>query len=564
MGESQDAGVSGLQYLGPDPQMPGGHMVQTPDGVITLPAEGLTPALQAQAITYDSEGGFQGGQTAPPPQQDPNTSASPRQMQALQGSTTPYDPAAQTALTPDQQKSLGSQGVALNPGQIQPPASNAGTAAAVPIPAAVGFQPPAQAQGAPAPAAAPQTRTGGGGGPPAGTKQAAEVFGQQGTQEAAAAKAKYEADSGLASEQAQIGQQNSQNQSAQLAQRQAMEAQTAQQVQDLLQRSKQVADQFANAKVDPQSYWKNMSTQDHITAAASMILSGLGSGLAGQQNLAVKHFDDAVNNDIAAQRFNIEHGKDVSEQYSKLAQDYQAAGLSRRQALDATDLAIKNKAVTDQANAAFGFGGDQAKAAFLKETAPIQAKVLTDTQDFVKGVAATKLTQAQTANQYAEAAQKRAEAAQIPLKYQQGQWANQVGGPGGLVGQAASPEVAKAYNDEVKPAQDISSVLDQIDEARKAGVVPNQADLQVLAGRLRQSVGGLGDIKESARTEEIINQMTGDPTQFFSVLPGSKWSGREKALRDLSGSLQRNAIARHRIAVLKPDRSMIKETPAGG
>lgn len=564
MGDSPDAGVSGLQYLGPDPQIPGGHLVQTPDGVVTLPHEGLTPGLQYQAATYDPSGGFNGGQSDPPPQQGP-ASATPAQLQALQGTSTPYDPAAQTALTPDQDKALGSQGVGLTPAQVTPPASNAGTAAAVPVPAAVGFQPPAAATPPPA-APPPTTGGGGGGGPPPGTKAAMAVYGQEAQDKAGAIKAQGQADTDLSKSQLDIGKANSEQQAAQLVQRQAMEQQTQQQVQELLQRSKSVADQFSNAKIDPQSYWKNMSTGDHLLAAGSMILSGIGAGLAGQQNLAVKHFEDAVNNDIAAQRFNIEHGKDVSEQYSKLAQDFQAAGLSRRQALDATDLSIKNKAITDQANAAFANGGEQAAAKMKLALAPLTADVMDKTQKHVEDVVGTKLKQAQTVQSYAAAAKDKAEAAATGIKGANAQWANQVGGPDGSVGVAASPEAVKDFNTEAKPAQDLQAAIGEVDAIRKQGkaaIIANQGRLKVLSGRIKQSAAELGGMKEGNRTEQILDAMTGDPSQVVHILPGSDYDQHSSELKNIANTTIKNAGARHRIQWIRPPAAQIQATPVG-
>jgi hypothetical protein len=560
---------AGLQYIGPDPQMPGGHLIQTPDGgIITMPADGLTPALQNQAIqaTIDPNGGFNGGQSAPPPQQDPRTTPSQAQRDFLAQAGQPYDSGNQAVPNAAQLQTLnGGNAPAMSPGQlgmVPQPKSTAGTPAAVPIPSNLSFQPPAPSQ-APIQPPAPTQGGQGGGGPPAGTQAAAKVFGQEAQSEQQAAQTQKDYETNLANSQFRVGQQYSDQQAALLAQRQAHDAAIQQHVAELLQKSQDIGKQFINAKVDPQSYWGNMSTGDHIQAGLSMILSGLGAGLSGQQNLAVKHFEDAQNNDIAAQRYNIEHGKQASEMYSTLAKEYQSAGLSQRQALDATDLAIKAKNQTDASNQALAFGGQEAQAKYLKETAPLQAKLLSDTQGFAKNVAETKLQQAQAAAQYADAAQKRAEAATMPMKYQQAQLANQVQGPDGSLGYAPSPEAVKDFNSEAKPAQDISMILDRIDEARKAGVVPNQSELQGLAGRLRQSVAEIGGEKESARTEEIIKAMTGDPTQYFSVLPQSSWSNREKALRGISFDTLNAAGKRHSIQWRVKPPSSIKATPVG-
>lgn len=59
---------------------------------------------------------------------------------------------------------------------------------------------------------------------------------------------------------------------------------------------------FMDQKIDPRSVWHKMGTGEKVTAALAMILSGIGSGLAGGPNLAMKVLEDAQNRDIEAQK----------------------------------------------------------------------------------------------------------------------------------------------------------------------------------------------------------------------------------------------------------------------
>lgn len=55
-------------------------------------------------------------------------------------------------------------------------------------------------------------------------------------------------------------------------------------------------------KLDPNRLWNNMSTGNKVMAGIGMLLSGIGGGLAHQDNLALKTIDNAINNDIDAQK----------------------------------------------------------------------------------------------------------------------------------------------------------------------------------------------------------------------------------------------------------------------
>jgi hypothetical protein len=60
--------------------------------------------------------------------------------------------------------------------------------------------------------------------------------------------------------------------------------------------------QVMNSKIDPNRYFKNQSTGQHILSAIAMAIGGAGSALSGQQNIAANKINQAVENDIAAQQ----------------------------------------------------------------------------------------------------------------------------------------------------------------------------------------------------------------------------------------------------------------------
>ncbi len=70
----------------------------------------------------------------------------------------------------------------------------------------------------------------------------------------------------------------------------------------LNQKSDELFKGVLNNQIDPNEYWK---THSKVSAGLGLILSGMGSGLTGQPNLAVKAIDDGINRDISAQRDNM-------------------------------------------------------------------------------------------------------------------------------------------------------------------------------------------------------------------------------------------------------------------
>lgn len=54
--------------------------------------------------------------------------------------------------------------------------------------------------------------------------------------------------------------------------------------------------------VDPDRYLNNRSTGTRIAQGIAMLIGGIGSGLTGQANPAMKFIDDSINNDIEAQK----------------------------------------------------------------------------------------------------------------------------------------------------------------------------------------------------------------------------------------------------------------------
>jgi hypothetical protein len=133
---------------------------------------------------------------------------------------------------------------------------------------------------------------------------------------------------------------------------------------------------------------------------------------------------------------------------------------------------------------------------------------------------------------------------------------NKVGGPDGSLGSASTPEAAKGFLDEAQPAQEIQQTLTDIKRARASGVIKNQAALQTFTDALKQQVGKLGDVKESQRTDELIQDMVGHFDQYFGLRPSADLDSRVRGLQHVATDRIKSAATRHQINWLKPPPSL--------
>jgi len=266
----------------------------------------------------------------------------------------------------------------------------------------------------PTPTAATPTRAGAGGGDrtPSWIKSALGQEKDEASDALAASNTEYGLTKDLSAGRAKALQDEQADLAANETGRLADEQDAQRGAQDALDRAKQVADKWTNAKIDPENYWHSKDTAHQILAGLGMLVSGFGAGLAHQDNLAIKGMEDAQNRDLEAQKYNINHGKEASDVYRSIFQDYQAAGLSKDHAHQAAALTIKEKSLAAQDLDVAQHGGQVALLKFQQETAG-QRKSLADQQlelgktvdQHLQSQAATSNLRANTAHTYAETAQ---------------------------------------------------------------------------------------------------------------------------------------------------------------
>ncbi len=67
-------------------------------------------------------------------------------------------------------------------------------------------------------------------------------------------------------------------------------------------KDQELSDALQNNKIDPNRLFANSSTPNKILAGIGVMLSGIGAGLTGKDNLAVKTINDSIERDIDAQK----------------------------------------------------------------------------------------------------------------------------------------------------------------------------------------------------------------------------------------------------------------------
>jgi hypothetical protein len=379
-------------YVGPNGD--GSHQVQLPDGSLqSVPFEGLTPQLQNDAVQVAA--------TQPAPanpsvaQQLAQQAAVPgvggsaaRAQQTVVPNTTsptqglPDPPMVAPAgysqrdwdMMPQDQKQIIAQstptpGVSAAGSQTYPGGSAAPAPQTAPAPTdGTQTQTPALPPLVDSTTAPAAKATGGGGG-------ARSAPDQTETDTKAANEAQAKVDTDLAAAKLPARREIGADQADMVLDQKVRHDAEARKLDAIQSQQESIYRNFVNQQVDPDRYWHNKSANQQGMARMMMVIGGVGAGLAGGSNPAVDALHREQDQDIASQKYNIEHGKEASEMGSKLLADYRANGLSQDQATAAMGLTLKDKMMTDDENKALSFGGQEAHAKLLAANAPVHLDV---------------------------------------------------------------------------------------------------------------------------------------------------------------------------------------------
>lgn len=116
-----------------------------------------------------------------------------------------------------------------------------------------------------------------------------------------------------------------------------------------------LAQEIQNGKVDFNRLWRDAGTGNKILAGIGIALSGMGSGLTGQPNLALKVINDAIDRDIAQQKEELGKKKTALSSYNEILQNADHAAQVLKSVSQAAVMAQINKITSSQ-------GGTLAKA----------------------------------------------------------------------------------------------------------------------------------------------------------------------------------------------------------
>lgn len=136
---------------------------------------------------------------------------------------------------------------------------------------------------------------------------------------------------------------------------------------DLDQTRQQLMSDVANGHVDPQRYLGSMSTGQKVSTAIGLILGGIGSGVTGGENPAMKFLNNQIENDIKSQETELGKKKTLLDanlhQFGNL---HDAQQMTRVNMMDVASLKLKQAAAQAQ--------DPIAKANALKASAELDIK----------------------------------------------------------------------------------------------------------------------------------------------------------------------------------------------
>jgi hypothetical protein len=322
-----------------------------------------------------------------------------------------------------------------------------------------------------------------------------------------------------------------------LQERQQKQLQLAQKAQNIRDewgtRIKTAQDELAavDTRVNPNHFWANKGSGEKVMASIAVFLGGLGGG----NNKAMEILDGAVQNDIAAQKYNAEQalarGKAKVEGAQNTYSLYRQMLGDESAALDATyDSALGIVEQRLKATVA-GTKNQELQAKLAQSLADIQGKRAEKQADLAGKLDSLSLQRAQLALSAREQAMKEQAASQ---KGDMGELAI----PG--VGVALDKDAAKTVREK---AASFNSVMNTIGQAKKlretygSETLPTEgkAAMKVLGSRLLLQINkavGAGALDQGSLP--IIEQMAGGKLDSF----GQVGAGLETLERNLQQSFQ--------------------------
>lgn len=110
-----------------------------------------------------------------------------------------------------------------------------------------------------------------------------------------------------------------------------------QEMEKINQENDQLGQEIRQGKVDPQHFWASKSTGSKISTGIGLILGGIGAGMTGQPNAALQLVQKQMDQDLQAQRENLDNKRSLlsmnMQRYGHLQSAMAATQLQMNQAL---------------------------------------------------------------------------------------------------------------------------------------------------------------------------------------------------------------------------------------
>ena len=300
---------------------------------------------------------------------------------------------------------------------------------------------------------------------------------------------------------------------------QANQAQYKTQVDSLNKKSMDLFNAAQTDKVDPNHYWTGdadgKGSHSKITAAIALFLGGIGGGMSGKGgNVALDQINRGIDQDIAAQKTNIENKRSLINQNLAITGSVQAAeAMTQSQLLTITAA----KVAQAQAQAV----APEAKARADQLLGALKGQIAAANQKTALLQSQARITAGQGSSQDLMMADPKTQARAVRL-------------PNGQVALANSDDEAKSVRENLASTQDIVSGLDRLDKLGPEAGVPGTAEnkeAQSLVTALKFKVANNEGIKRhSPELLDLIGKQFGDPSALKSSL-GMNGAARTDALR---------------------------------
>lgn len=269
--------------------------------------------------------------------------------------------------------------------------------------------------------------------------------------------------------------------------------------------------QVNEGKIDPHRLWNNASTGNKIMAGIGLLLGGIGSGLNGQPNMAMQVMQKSIDQDIEAQKDNLNKKAGL---LSQNMQKYRDLGTAEA----ATRVQMNTMLQAQIAKSAAQSGNKQAQANAQMMIAQLKQQQMPMVQQLaMAGLQAQSLG--------ASSGQGGLPVGQEPVgmladpKYQEKRIV-----VGGRAYQAPSHEDAKALRDLQSEYEPVRSMVNQLDALGPEATVPgSEANLkaQALRASLVPRINKMHGLNRLSEEDiHIMADQLKDPTKFGQLMNG--------------------------------------------